>query len=476
MSRKALYVGLLTALMLLPTFMAVLAETSIQHPKVIVYGDVTKDVYIGRSIFEYKDDQGLSSVLPFERQEKNISIAFNNIVLDSPFMNSSIADATETKSNPVTVTKELLASGGVEYVYLKIVNNTALSANTVYYAQEVLEVSDTPTVTNDHFILVTAKVKHTGASHSMWYLQVIFIFKDAGANERELGIVIFGQSGTDLWESTPKYDDYGRDDEYITWQFKIQHMLDATGYSWTLSKLVKVKYKVAFETGDTVDPGTNSAEAYIIHAVVVPSKVYIDDGTIRGLVINGTSGQFRYDGGENINIYGVNATKIVSVTVPFKYEVPFEAEEDGKNLKIQYTWEYTHPKSPTGTGDRLTYANTNITLYGYKDGSAWDKLYVNGVDKLSSIATKKVGSDGSPWTYGLASSLVGGNMYQVIARIEYTADEYDSLTEPPLFWSNPLAWLSYKFWSLVVAIASLFGIGVAWTQRQRRALRRVRAK
>ena len=128
------------------------------------------------------------------------------------------------------------------------------------------------------------------------------------------------------------------------------------------------------------------------------------------------------------------------------------------------------PKSPTGTGDALTFSNTNITLYGYKDGSAWDKLYVNGVDKLTSIASKTVPTSGSVdyWTYALASSLVQGNMYQIVARITYTAEEYDALTEAPLFWSNPLAWLQYKFWSLIIAVAAFLGLGTAWATKQRR--------
>jgi len=59
-------------------------------------------------------------------------------------------------------------------------------------------------------------------------------------------------------------------------------------------------------------------------------------------------------------------------------------------------------------------------------------------------------------------------MYQTIVRIQYTADEYDSLTAAPLFWENPVAWIIYKFWNLVIAVAAFFGLSVTFAVKQRR--------
>jgi len=93
---------------------------------------------------------------------------------------------------------------------------------------------------------------------------------------------------------------------------------------------------------------------------------------------------------------------------------------------------------------------------------------LNGVDKLSSIASKKVDETLGYWKYALATSLTEGNMYQVIARISYTAEEYDALTTEPLWYSNPFAWIAYKFWTLIIAAASFLGLSTAWALKQRR--------
>jgi len=450
-----------------------LAEASIQHPKLVAYGDVQKVVYPGRSIFEYKDDQGLSSTLPFSRQEEqNISISFANLVLDPAFENKSISSATETKPTEFTVTKDVLVSNGVEYIYIKATNSSVLTADTDYSITEELDVSSEPAVTNDYILLVTAKVSKTADNLASWVAQVRFLFVDSGATERFVYVKIYGESGNDgLDTANPGYCARGNDGVYRTVQVKIQTLLDAAGASWNLVKLTGIQYRIILKTGTTLDAST-TMEAEFIHALVLPSKVYIDDPSYtNGLVVNGTSGAFTPSAGEIINVYGANCTKIVGVTIPWQATVEPEIETDADNLRMQYTWEWTMPKSPSDIGDTLTFSNTNLTLYGYKDGSAWDKLYLNGVDKLSSIASLKVDETTGYWTYGLASSLTEGNMYQVIARIQYTADEFDSLTEAPVFWTNPAAWILYKFWEIVIAIASFFGIGAAWAVRRKRALR-----
>jgi len=263
---------------------------------------------------------------------------------------------------------------------------------------------------------------------------------------------------------TPKYVD----GQYRTIQVCIGDLLDEAGYTWTPSKITSVRYVVRFKTGSTLD-ASSSVELRVRHAFISPSEIYIDDPTYEnGLVVNGTSGHFTPSAGDILQIYGANVTKIVGVTIPWMAEVEPEIDADPDNLRMQYTWEWTMPESPDEIGDTLTFSSTNLTLYGYKDGDAWDKLYLNGVDKLSNIASKEPDETLGYWTYGLASSLTEGNMYQVIARIQYTADEYDSLTAVPLFWENPVAWLTYKWWSFWIAVAAFFGLSVSWMVKQRR--------
>ena len=475
MAKKALAL-ILTVLLALAFACPVFAETTIEHPKVIVYGDITKTVYVGRNIFEYKDDQGLSSVLPFDRQEENISISFANIVFNKNFENSSIALASITKSSALSTTQDLLVSNDQPYLYLKITNSSALAADTAYSATWQLSLSKEPSITNDYYIIQTGKVHKTGDNlvGSEIYARIKYNFKDAGATTRTIALTFFLSSSYLYYSSDTLVELYipVTDNAAKTVQFRIQDILDHESKTWNLVKLTSIEYQLRFRTGSTLDP-ENTIESWFYHSFLASSKVYIDDPTYEDsqLIVNGTNANFTPAGDNIINVYGANATKIIGVTIPWEWEIIPEIETDAENLQMQYTWEFTFPKSPSGEGDSLTFSNTNITLYGYKDGDAWNMLYLNGVDKLSSIASKQVDETTGYWTYGLASSLTEGNMYQIIARITYTADEYDSLTEAPVFWTNPVAWIQYKFWELVIAIASFLGLGTAWAVRRKRKLR-----
>ena len=295
MSRKIVGAISLIALMLffvLP-IIAVRADTSIRHPRVVVYGTVTKDVYIGRSIWEYKDDQDLSSVLPFERQDKNITIQFSNIVFDKGFENKSVAKGTDHVYAGFSLTKEVIVSNGVEEVYLKAENSSSLTSDTAYQTRTQLNVEKT--VTNDYYLLVTAKISKTADNIVRWEAYVWFGFIDSGATERTIQIFIAGESDQDSITKTATeliYRTYGHTG-YYTIQFKIGDLLEAAGLSWNLVKLKTITYGILLKTGSTLDTST-IVEARFRHALVLPGKVYIDDGTANGLIINGTSGQFPY--------------------------------------------------------------------------------------------------------------------------------------------------------------------------------------
>jgi len=477
MKRYKSTITVFTVLLFVLPIAAYAAAADIQHPRLVVYGQVSKPVYPGRSIFEYKDDQGLSSTLDFERQNKNITINFANIAFSKEFENKSIALASETKDSQISLTKDVIPQNGLENIYLKIVNSSALSTETGYSARLTLDTEERA-ITNNDYLFVTAKLSKTGTNIAEYGIQIMFKVVDSGATTRLVGIYLVSNSGTDNcvyiqnWYSTGysavRYASYNVGSDFTTIQIKIDDLLSGASQSWSISKITGVIYRIYFVT-DTALDSSSGCTVYIRHAVISPAKIYIDDPAYEnGLIVNGTSGDFTSQAGDIIQIYGANATKIVGVTIPWQVEVTPEIDKDPDNLRMQYTWEWIMPKSPSSVGDTLTFSNTNMTLYGYKDGDAWDKLYLNGVDKLSSIASKKVPSDADYWTYALASSLTGGNMYQAIARIQYTADEYDALTEAPLFWSNPFAWIQYKFWSLVIAVAAFLGLSTTWAVKQRR--------
>jgi len=474
---KSILTLILTLLFISQAAVMAAAAAEIQHPRLVVYGQVSKPVYVGRSIFEYKDDQGLSSTLPFERQDENISINFANIFFEQNFPN--LTYTAEEVSSQIALTADYLSpSNQPPYFYLHITNDTALEANQKYGAQIILNCDKS--INNDYYMIATVCVKKlAGDNLAKSFLRVKYFFKDVSATERTLSLQFRADSavtGTPQLVNNAYYfggNMYGVqigsiDSIWYTMQFRIADLLSALSLDYELVKLTKILLIISYETSDTVD-AESTIEAKIVLANIFASKIYIDDPFYtNSLIVNGTVGQFTPTAGDIIQIYGANATKIACVTIPWQVEVTPEIDKDPDNLRMQYTWEWTMPKSPSEVGDTLTFSNTNMTLYGYKDGDAWNKLYLNGVDKLSSIASLKVPSDADYWTYALATSLSEGNMYQVIGRVQYTAEEYDSLTAAPLFWENPVAWLIYKFWSLVIAVAAFFGLSVTFAVKQRR--------
>ena len=483
----ALNIAFLIAFLISPYVHLVLSATAnayAYHPECKLYGQVTKDWYVGRKWTEYEDDEGLSSFLPFTRQDENITISFANIVFEKNFENKSIASASETKDSKLTVTKDVL--GSPEYIYLKITNNTALSTSTWYSATEKLNISDEPTITNDYYLLVTIKVSKTGGNLTRWRGIVKFHFTDAGATERILQLIVEGSSGTDnivLASSTyPTYYDYGNDAIYKTIQIQIQDLLDGSGVSWNLVKLKAISYQVSMETGTQLDP-TSTVEAWFRHALVLPSKVYIDDPFYEnGLIVNGTGGSFTPDAGDIIQIYGANATKIVDVTIPFVMEDSRDFEEICTTIPesygFLYTWKFILPKSPT-TGDSLTYSNTNITLKSWFDGAFIDSFYVNGVDKTTQVSSKKVDTSTGlqdserAWTYLVASSLTAGNQYDIELKVtDLPKDVWMSLT------SEPVGILSWQYWydkllAIIAFVANALGLTgtYQWAESERRKLR-----
>lgn len=455
---------------------------SIQHPRVVAYGDVTKDVYPGRSIFEYKDDQGLSSTLPFERQDKNITIPFSDLVFDKNFENSTITDVTSLSSTVFTASAQMLGTDN-PYILLSMTNSSAVAANTAYFSY-IRQLVDIP-ITNDYYILVTGYPYESLNSLEYAQLTIKLLTVDSGGVNHWIEVNFYSDTGTNniSYTSSVTFDGITADrvsamlygiTSYYTYQAKLGDLLSQGGLNVQLQKITRIYLWMTIKTAVTITDSSITAKTYIRHIRILSSKLYIDDPSYTyGILVNGTQGIFTPAGGDKINIYGANVTKIVGLTIPWQKEIEPDIETDADNLKMQYTWSFTMSKSPT-SGDSLVFSNMNLTLYGYKPGSDWDKLYLNGVDKLTNIANLKPDATTGYWTYALTTSLGEGNMYQVIARIQYTADEYDSLTTEPIFWSNPVAWIQYKFWQLLIAIASFLGLGTAWARRKQRGLRRVR--
>ena len=477
-------ITLLTLNIILAIVYGATANAYPYHPQVKVYGQVTKPVYVGRSIWEYRDDDGLSSFLPFKRQDENITISFHQIVFETQFLNQSIGKASTTSSTELTGTAESYTLNQVPVIYLKAVNNTALTADTLYNFKWTLNVEKE--VTNDYYLYATVKLAEIGdASVAKASLYIAFTFKDSGATKRTLYIKFTTETGTDVITTI----DPANSITYISYsattpiarQIKIQTMLDKAGYSWDIVKLEQIAYELYIRTASSLSDDNIGGEAYIYATLLPSSKIYIDDGTETGLAVNGTSGQFPPSAGDVIQIYGANATKISSVSIPFQMEDTRPIEERVTTIPqsygFQYEWRFVMPKSPSETGDKFSYSNTNITLYCWFDGAYIKNLWVNGVDKTSAVSGKKTPtttglSDSERyWTYGLASSLVGGNQYDIEMRVEdLPSDVWYALTQEPqkiLTWS----WFYDRILAIIQAILNFLGFSVTSIELKRRELR-----
>ena len=482
--------ALLIAPIIIQQVNATTANAYPYHPTCKAFGKVKKDWYVGRKWQEYRDDQGLSGFLPFNRTNENITISFANIVFSKEFENKSISLADESKDTELSATRDVLTSDDLEYIYIEITNASALSANTFYTARYSLSVEER-SISTDDYILVTGKVEKTGEHLASWGLEVAFKIVDTGASTRYIVVFIYGSAGTDgayvesdyagFGVSSVDYKVFGHDGAYVTVQVNIGQLLEWAGVSWKPSKLVGIVYSCIMQTGSSLD-STSTVKAYIRHAFIAGAKIYVDDPSYtNGLIVNGTTASFTPAAGDIIQIYGANASKVIDVTIPFVYEDTRDFDQICTAIAecygFQYEWKFILPKSPT-SGDKLEYSNTNITLKCWFDGAYIDKLYVNGVDKSTQVSGEKVDtSEGlqdkdRAWTYLVASSLTAGNQYDVELKVKnLPKDVWYSLT------SEPVSILTWQWWYdkllLILAFLSnlLGGIGSSWIKHQREKLR-----
>ena len=456
------------------------------HPQVKVYGVVTKPVYIGHEWQKYVADDGLTYTLPFSRQEKNISISFSNIVFDENFENSTVTDTLG--STEFNVEANLLGTEN-PYIVLTMTNKSAVSPEAGYYAC-VRQLVDIP-ISNDYYVLVTAYATESLDSVINPHAVVRMLVLDSGNVKHWLIFMLAGWVLTPsiTYSSSSTFDSITADlvqvkisaTAYKTYQAKLADILSAVSKEWSLAKVTRIYLYLGITTSNSITDSSITASAYFRHVRLLPSKCYIDDGSQSGLVVNGTSGNFPYSAGDIIQIYGANASKITSVSIPFVYEDDRSVEERVTTIPqsygFQYEWRFVMPKSPSDTGDKFTYSSTNITLYCWFDGAYIKNLWVNGVDKTSAVSSKKTPTttgltdEERYWTYGLASSLTGGNQYDVEMRVEdLPSDVWYALTQEPqkiLTWS----WFYDRILAIIQAILNFLGFSVTSIELKRRELR-----
>lgn len=444
-----------------------LAATTVQHPRVWVEGTVTKDVYVGHSVFEYSTGE-LSEVLPFTRSD-NLTIDFSRIAFEEPFINKTITTITASSEFGNAKADLLYDSYGVEYILLDMGTNTSNVAASTSYDAYFINEADLP-VTNNYYILVTMKPQITAGADSISnvFAAVRLLFLDEAGQYKCIVLEFRQTSGTDTitapatstYQFGVTYDRilvqiHGVTD-YRTYQAKIADILSAAGASWSLSKLVKISFTIGITTAATISDSSVGACAYFRHVMIVSDKVYIDDpGYDGGLVVNGTSGVLSTAAGDVINLYGAEAEKIVGLDIPFKYEPEPEIATAGSD-GFTYKWEFMLPEQPS-EGDDFTFSGTKMIMRSWFDGSYYDYLYVAGANKLSEINTLEVSEDTGYWEKELLTGLNPGYKYDVEAKVSgLPEDTFMELTAPAAWW-NPKSWV-YRILMFLYTLLSIFGI------------------
>lgn len=415
-------------LMAMTTPLAHAANAYSEHPNLTSYGTIQKDVYKDRSVFAYVDDDGLTSTLPFERQNNNITITYGNIVWANPYHNKTINKATQitaTALDKTTETYDLLSNNDLEYMYLNMVNSSVVTTSTWYVDRMHMEVSGEPAVDEDDYLVTSLKVDSTGANLAIKQAVTGYIFKDLGAVHRS--IRVFARVGG-TYDITVSSNNVSIvipvvDNTHELIQLKISDILTEAGVSWEPVKLIGVTQEVAMNTHSTTLDVSSAVAGYWYAQKVLSTPLKIDDGNTDKLLVNGTSGQFPYEMDEIIEFEGLAITKIKDVSINYEYEDP-EATgvySDGTQ-GFNYEWTVNLPKTTETTADTLTYSNTNATLKCWFDGSYATSYSVRGEDKLELIENKDVitttGLDtvDRSWSQGPVTNLTPGTDYIIKLR------------------------------------------------------------
>ncbi len=461
------------------------------HPEVKAYGTVAKDCYDGRSVFDYVDDDGLTSTLPFNRQEETtINLDIEDIVFEDAILNYTIAKGVEEKSTQITSTYDYLTVADKPYLYLKGVNSSAIVQDTAYYTFMTHEVKPNDIVTNDYNIFVTGKANLEGAGLDTGnsYGKVVLKFTDEGATTREI-IIYFKPDAAEgvsitSGDSNILISVSGKSD-YYTVQMKIQDLLDSQSKSWVFTKCTGISYYSRLWVS-TVTPGDiYSSELWVRNAFLASSEVTLKDDTTDNVLLNCSSVSHVYDEGDTIDIVGKEVSIIKGLSVPF------EAEDSSYDLEYVdgiegFSYEHTLnlPTTTEAEADTLSYSSTNITLRSWFDGSFFTVFSSRGSDKLDDITNKDVTitsttlMENRAWSYGVEDSLSVDTDYVVKMRVGNLPDDViEALTEIPAASWNPASgsfweYVTYKFWAAVSALTSFLGVGAIWAENKKRGSRR----
>ena len=439
-----------------PAYTAMAATSDIQHPKVWAEGTVTKDIYVGYSVFEYSVGE-LSETMPFTLGG-NISIPVDRVEFEQDLLNTTTTDVT-FKSNWQGSVELLSNSYGLPYILFRAQNSSTVGANTFQDNIIVLKQEVDVPISNDYYVIVTAKcVAEEGLVDDV-FTSLVLVFLDEGGEKRAVELYFNTASGTDGVTSvninTPEGTIPGISvrrysvTDYTTIQVKLSDIIEQAGLNWILGKLVRIYYKLASHIADT-ESSSYLLKAFYRHVILSPYAIYVKDSSH---LFDGTQVVWQESWGDVLTIK--DAVKVYHVDIPFRYEPSPEVATAGSD-GFTYKWEFMLPE-PADEGDQFTFSDTKLIMRSWFDGSYYDYLYVAGANKLSDINTLEVSEDTGYWEKELLTGLNEGYKYDVEAKVSgLPEDVFMSLTAPAAWW-NPKSW-AYRILMFLYTLLSIFGI------------------
>ena len=412
------------------------ATNSVTEPSLILKGTETHDVYDLSNVFYVKTSDGAIE-LPYEPDvSKNISFSVLSVEPEKQFENVTLVSPSgDTDKFDYTI--DLLRdANGISYLLMKMTNKTALAPNTWYYIQ--FENTIEKEVDNDYYLLLMGEVEALQGTMEFYYLHFQLVFLDEYGNEREIWLDLESNDldNIDLtWErSTGQLVHRQNATKSNAIQIQIRWILETLGKSWSIVKLEKVRYKVAFYTASTLDSQYEIA-GKVYTAIVSPVAFKVNN-----VLLNYTK-TISFKATRSISST-LEINKIADVSIPFVYTVEPEKSCDAESLSIKYDYLFSLPSDSA-----LSFSSViaNVTK---GDGNV-SYFYINGADYKETLESQGYYS----W------SVSAGTQYYVTLKIEYTEEQYDAIigidSPPPLTWATAGDWLSYWFWYIVGIVAAI---------------------
>jgi hypothetical protein len=114
----------------------------------------------------------------------------------------------------------------------------------------------------------------------------------------------------------------------------------------------------------------------------------------------------------------------------------------------------------------LSYTNSNITMPMKISGKQFQVANLNGVSYLSEVQAKSNGT----FSFG---SVNPNSQNSIILEVEYTANQWNSVSAPPSFWTEPVQAIEYYWYIALGVLLGAIGLG-SWAGSKSDSLRGVK--